>query len=59
MMYPPRTPVLFELSLEIDVAVEKVLRGRESAKDALELANKHAQEFMDRDSRERVKETTS
>lgn len=53
MMYPPRTTVLFELSLEIDLAVEKVLRGRASAKDALTVANQHTQEFLDRDAKER------
>lgn len=53
MMYPPRTPVLFELSLEIDLAVEKVMRGRATPKDALEVADKNTQRFIDRDRRER------
>ncbi len=49
VLYPPRTPVLFELTLEIDLAVEKVIRGRTSAKEALDLANTNAQRFIDRD----------
>lgn len=39
MLYPPRTVYLFELTLEIDLAVEKVLRGRATAQQALETAN--------------------
>jgi multiple sugar transport system substrate-binding protein len=39
MLYPPRTVYLFELTLEIDQAVEKVLRGRATAQEALETAN--------------------
>lgn len=53
MMYPPRTAILFELSLEVDVAVEKVMRGRASPREALTLANEHTQAFLDRDARER------
>ncbi len=52
MMYPPRTPILFEMGLEIALAVEKVLRGREDAPTALRAADKKAQEFIDRDRRE-------
>lgn len=54
MMYPPRTPILFELSLEIDVAVEKVMRDRATAAEALKIANENTQAFIDRDRRERV-----
>jgi len=53
MLYPPRTTVLFELSLEIDLAVEKVMRGRASAVEALKIADTNAQKFLDRDKRER------
>lgn len=52
MMYPPRTPVLFELTLEIDLAVERVMRGRMPAQEALELADQNTQRFIDRDRRE-------
>lgn len=49
MRYPARTIVLFELSLEIDLAVEKVIRGRATAKDALEIANANVQKILDRE----------
>jgi len=54
MMYPPRTAILFELTLEIDVAVEKVMRGRATAAEALKVANENAQRFLDRDRREQA-----
>lgn len=53
MMYPPRTTVLFEMQLEIDLAVEKVLRGRATPQEALHTANVNFQRFLDRDVRER------
>ena len=53
MMYPPRTPVLFELTGEIDLAVEKVLRGRATAKEALTVASANAQKAIDRERSER------
>lgn len=53
MLYPPRTTVLFELSLEVDVAVEKVMRGRLTPAEALRVANANVQRFLDRDARER------
>jgi multiple sugar transport system substrate-binding protein len=49
MMYNPRTPVLFEVGLELDLATEKVIRGTASAKDALDLANTNAQRIIERD----------
>lgn len=49
MVYPPRIPVLFEFTLEIDLAVEKVLRGRATPKAALDMANTNAQRFIERD----------
>jgi multiple sugar transport system substrate-binding protein len=55
MMYPPRTPVLFEVSLEIQLAVEKVVRGRASPEEALRVANENAQRFIDTDRRENVR----
>jgi len=53
MMYPPRTPVLFEFTLEVDLAVEKVMRGRAEPEEALRVANQNAQRFIERDRRER------
>jgi len=50
--YPPRSPLLFELTQEIDVAVEKVLRGRATAKDALTTANQNMIEAVKRDKEE-------
>ncbi|MCW5942268.1 MAG: ABC transporter substrate-binding protein [Fimbriimonadaceae bacterium] len=53
MLYPPRTTILFELTLEIDLAVEKVMRGRTNPAEALRIADENAQRFLDRDRRER------
>lgn len=52
MIYPPRTPVIFEFMLELDVAVEKVVRGQMEPKAALDLANTNAQAVIDRDRKE-------
>ena len=52
MMYPPRTPVIFEFMLELDRAVERVVRGQIGPKEALADANKNAQTVIDRDRRE-------
>ena len=41
MLYPPRTVYLFELTLEIDQAVEKVLRDGVAPQAALEKANEN------------------
>ena len=49
MLYMPRSTVIFELGLEIQLAVEKVVRGRATAKEALDLANANVQKAMDRD----------
>lgn len=49
MKYPPRISVLFELGLEIQLAVEKVIRGRTTAKEALKIADQNAQKAIDRD----------
>jgi multiple sugar transport system substrate-binding protein len=54
MMYPPRTTVLFETSLEIGLAVEKAMRGRATPAEALRVANENAQRFLDRDRAERT-----
>ncbi len=52
MLYPPRTPVIFEFMLEVDRATEKVLRGQATAKEALDEAQKTSQTVIDRDRRE-------
>ncbi|HEY3780102.1 MAG TPA: extracellular solute-binding protein [Fimbriimonadaceae bacterium] len=52
MLYPPRTPVLFELTLEIDLAVEKVLRGRATALQALQVANDNVKKVVERNRQE-------
>jgi multiple sugar transport system substrate-binding protein len=49
MMYFPRIPVLFEMGVEVNLAVEKVIRGRANAKDALKIADENTQKAMDRD----------
>lgn len=53
MMYPPRTDILFQMSLEISLAVEKVLRGRAGAEEALKAASENSQHFLDQDRQER------
>lgn len=52
--YPPRTTALFEVSLELDLAVEKVVRGRATPLEALKVANVNAQKAIDRDRRDRM-----
>lgn len=49
MRYPPRTIALFELSTEIGLAVEKVVRGRATPEEALKVANENTQAAMDRE----------
>jgi multiple sugar transport system substrate-binding protein len=51
VMYPPKTPVLFEIQLELDLAVEKAFRGRTTPKEALEAATRNVQAYLDRDAR--------
>jgi multiple sugar transport system substrate-binding protein len=53
VMYQPRITSLFEFLLEIDLAVEKVMRGRATPEEALRVANANAQRFIDRDRAER------
>jgi multiple sugar transport system substrate-binding protein len=49
LMYPPRTPVIFEFSLAMDLAVESVVRKHATAEEALDKANKDCQDLLDRD----------
>lgn len=51
VMFPPKTPVLFEIQLELDLAVEKAFRGRASPREALEVATRNVQAYLDRDAR--------
>jgi multiple sugar transport system substrate-binding protein len=52
MIYPPRTPLLFELIQEIGQAVERVLRGEMTPQAALELANSNVEKAIARDKEE-------
>lgn len=54
MVYLPKTTIIFELNLELDLAVEKVIRGRATPLEALTVANEHVQQFLDRDKAERT-----
>jgi multiple sugar transport system substrate-binding protein len=49
VMFPPRTPALFELQLELDLAVEKAFRGRATPAEALRVASANVQAFIDRE----------
>ncbi|HCE00635.1 MAG TPA: hypothetical protein DER07_06300 [Armatimonadetes bacterium] len=49
MVYPPRIVPLFEMGLEINLAVERVIRGRMGAKESLRIADENAQKAIDRD----------
>jgi hypothetical protein len=48
-MFPPKTPYLFELQLEVDLAVEKAFRGRATPAEALAAATRNVQAFIDRE----------
>ena len=52
MVYPPKTPVIFEYVLAMDQAAEAAVRGQATAKDALDRAQKIAQDAIDRDRKE-------
>jgi multiple sugar transport system substrate-binding protein len=52
LVYPPRSPLLFELEQEIDLAVEKVLRKRATAQQALDVANENLEQDIVRDKSE-------
>jgi multiple sugar transport system substrate-binding protein len=49
MMYPPRINALFEVQTEIRLAVEKVIRGTDTAEHALQVANENSKQVMERD----------
>jgi multiple sugar transport system substrate-binding protein len=50
--YFPRTVNIFELNQELGLAIEQVIRGRKTPKDALTFANKKIQESLDRTARD-------
>lgn len=52
ILYPPKSPKVFELVQAMDLAVESVIRGNASPKDALDRANKTAQDVITRDREE-------
>ncbi len=54
MKYLPKSTIIFELNIELDLAVEKVIRGRATPLEALKVANEHVQAFLDRDKNERT-----
>jgi multiple sugar transport system substrate-binding protein len=49
VMYPPRTPLISELQLYLNLAEEKAIRGRTSARDALHQANEDFKRFLAQD----------
>lgn len=49
MMFPPRIVTLFEFENEVSLAVERVIRGNQTPKAALEEANQNAQAIIDRE----------
>lgn len=53
VMYPPRTPSFSELQNAINLAVEKAIRGRASAADALRAAQEDYTRYLERDRMER------
>jgi multiple sugar transport system substrate-binding protein len=56
VMYPPKTPLISELMLYINLAVEKGIRGRTTAHVALHQANKDYKNFLEHD---RLEQTAS
>jgi len=52
VMYPPKTPLISELQLYINVAVEKAIRGRTTAAAALHQANEDFKRFIAHDRQE-------
>lgn len=59
MMYPPRSPVVVEIVNAINLAVDKAVRGLKSPKEALDQANKEAQDVIDRDRKDHPEDQRS
>ena len=53
VMYPPKTPSINELQLNVNLAVEKAIRGRQTAAEALKEANDAYKRYLKRDRMER------
>lgn len=51
-MYPPKTPLISELMLYVNLAVEKGIRGRMTAAAALHQANEDFKRFIEHDRQE-------
>lgn len=49
VMYPPRTPSLNQLQLNINLACESAIRGKMTAADALKKANQDYKNYLKRD----------
>ena len=53
VMFPPKTPSIAEITLHINLAFEKAIRGRASPADALHQANADYKRYLERDRMER------
>lgn len=53
-MYPPKTPSIGELTLYVNLAVEKAIRGRMTPAEALREANESYKSYLARDAAERA-----
>ncbi len=56
MMYQPRTPIIFELGLELDRAAERAIRGLAEPREALQEAHRNIEAVLERDRREHPEE---
>ncbi len=52
VLFPPKTPVIFEFMLQMDLACEYAVRGQKTAQKALDDAQKETQAIIERDRRE-------
>jgi multiple sugar transport system substrate-binding protein len=53
VMYPPKTPSVSELSVHVNLAVEKAIRGRATAAEALKQAQQDYKRYLELDRVER------
>ncbi len=53
-VYSPKTPSITELTLYVNLAVEKAIRGRMTAEEALHEANESYKRYLERDAAERA-----
>lgn len=54
IVYPPKTPSIGEMTLHVNLAVEKAIRGRETAAEALRIANEDYKRYLERDALEQA-----